>query len=236
MFLIRSSSLLSSFRLVSVRGNVHDRLCHHRRAGHRGKHCVYDAVLGTIGYQRFADYGAFIGYGVGGKNDGQSAGCASRSTATKRAPATASWWRSTPPTAPQVHAFYDAAMKHGGSDEGPPGHRESYGAELVRGLSARPDRQQARDRLQQACSPDSAGGGRKRAPPCRRDTSIIAFAISCSPMMTRLAPCCLRCATSSSECARAMIASSALLARALCDDLPALERIGDCDQQARGRL
>ena len=32
----------------------------------------YDAVLGTVGYQRFADYGAFIGYGLGGKSDGQS--------------------------------------------------------------------------------------------------------------------------------------------------------------------
>jgi hypothetical protein len=27
----------------------------------------------------------------------------------------------------QVNAFYDAAMKHGGSDEGPPGLRDSYG-------------------------------------------------------------------------------------------------------------
>jgi catechol 2,3-dioxygenase-like lactoylglutathione lyase family enzyme len=59
----------------------------------------YDAVLGTIGYKRFAEFGTFTGYGIGGKSDGQSIWICSHSTARTRAPATASWWRSTPQTA-----------------------------------------------------------------------------------------------------------------------------------------
>ena len=46
--------------------------------------------------------------------------------------------------------------------------------------------------------------------------SIIALAISCSPITTRLAPCFRRCSISASEWARAMMGRAALMARACC--------------------
>ena len=54
-------------------------------------------------------------------------------------------------------------------------------------------------------------------------------------MITTSAPLCFRCATSSSECARAMIGSVGVQRARLGDDLAALEGVGDRDQQPARR-
>jgi catechol 2,3-dioxygenase-like lactoylglutathione lyase family enzyme len=50
----------------------------------------YDSVLATVGWKSFADYGGYIGYGPDGADNGQTIWVCNRSTASPRAPATAS--------------------------------------------------------------------------------------------------------------------------------------------------
>jgi catechol 2,3-dioxygenase-like lactoylglutathione lyase family enzyme len=87
----------------------------------------YDAVLGTIGYKRFADYGTFIGYGIDGKSDGQSVWICKPFDGNEARAGNGIMVAFAAASRAQVDAFHDAAMKHGGSDEGAPGLRESYG-------------------------------------------------------------------------------------------------------------
>lgn len=87
----------------------------------------YDAVLGTIGYKRFADYGAFIGYGIDGKSDGQSVWVCKPFDGNEARAGNSIMIAFAAADRAQVDAFHAAAMKHGGSDEGPPGLRDSYG-------------------------------------------------------------------------------------------------------------
>ena len=61
--------------------------------------------------------------------------------------------------------------------------------------------------------------------------STMPRAISRSPMITVLAPSPVRCSTSASEWARAMISIAGLAARALSDDLAGLEGVGDGEDQ-----
>ena len=87
----------------------------------------YDAVLGAIGYKRFAEFGTFTGYGIDGKSDGQSVWICKPSDGNEARAGNGIMVAFNAADRAQVHAFYDAAMKHGGSDEGPPGVRDSYG-------------------------------------------------------------------------------------------------------------
>jgi catechol 2,3-dioxygenase-like lactoylglutathione lyase family enzyme len=87
----------------------------------------YDAVLGTIGYKRFAEFGTFTGYGIGGKSDGRSVWVCKPFDGKEAGAGNGMMVAFGAADRGQVNAFYDAAMKHGGSDEGPPGLRESYG-------------------------------------------------------------------------------------------------------------
>lgn len=87
----------------------------------------YDAVLGTIGYKRFAEYGTFTGYGIDGKNDGQVVWICKPYDGNDARAGNGMMIAFNAEERAQVHAFYDAAMKHGGSDEGPPGTRPDYG-------------------------------------------------------------------------------------------------------------
>ena len=87
----------------------------------------YDAVLGTIGWSSHAEFPGWRAYSEGGKGEGftiwiarpfdggvadQGNGSMIGLFATDRA---------------QVDAFHAAALDHGGSDEGAPGHRPHYG-------------------------------------------------------------------------------------------------------------
>jgi catechol 2,3-dioxygenase-like lactoylglutathione lyase family enzyme len=86
----------------------------------------YDATLSTLGWERQADYGHIAGYGPPGAAsptlwvtkpfDGASARAGNGIMIALEAARPA-----------QVHAFYDAALAAGGSDEGPPGPRPDYG-------------------------------------------------------------------------------------------------------------
>jgi catechol 2,3-dioxygenase-like lactoylglutathione lyase family enzyme len=87
----------------------------------------YDAVLGTIGYKRSAEFGTFTGYGIGGKSDGQSVWVCKPFDGNEASAGNGSMVAFAAADRAEVNAFYEAAMKHGGSDEGPPGLRESYG-------------------------------------------------------------------------------------------------------------
>jgi catechol 2,3-dioxygenase-like lactoylglutathione lyase family enzyme len=87
----------------------------------------YDAVLGTIGYKRFAEYGTFFGYGIDGKSDGQTVWICKPFDGQDARAGNGIMVAFSAADRGQVNAFYDAAMKHGGSDEGPPGLRDSYG-------------------------------------------------------------------------------------------------------------
>ena len=87
----------------------------------------YDAVLGTIGYKRFAEFGAFTGFGIDGKSDGQSVWVCKPFDGKEAHAGNGIMVAFNAADRTQLHAFYDAAMKHGGSDEGPPGLRGNYG-------------------------------------------------------------------------------------------------------------
>ena len=55
------------------------------------------------------------------------------------------------------------------------------------------------------CSCETGSVYAEAIPGCLSMSASMAFAISCSPMITRVAPCRIRCSTSASECARARI-------------------------------
>jgi catechol 2,3-dioxygenase-like lactoylglutathione lyase family enzyme len=93
----------------------------------------YDSVLGTIGWQQFADYGDPVGYAQNETGEGQTIWiCKPFDGETARA-GNGIMVGFDAETKDQVHAFYDAAMK----------------AARDRRLPARPHRQQARDRVQE---------------------------------------------------------------------------------------
>jgi catechol 2,3-dioxygenase-like lactoylglutathione lyase family enzyme len=87
----------------------------------------YDAVLGTIGYKRFAEFGTFTGYGVDGRSDGQSVWVCKPFDGNEARAGNGIMVAFSAADRGQVDAFYKAAMAQGGSDEGAPGLRESYG-------------------------------------------------------------------------------------------------------------
>ena len=87
----------------------------------------YDAVFATLGYRQ--SKGA-----EGAGSDGDRAmmtvsasGSASRSTARPPSPGNGAMVAFRARNAAEVRAFHAAALAHGGSDEGAPGTRESYG-------------------------------------------------------------------------------------------------------------
>ena len=87
----------------------------------------YDSVLGTIGWQQFADYGDPVGYAQNETGEGQTIWiCKPFDGETARA-GNGIMVGFDAETKGQVHRFYDAAMKAGGRDEGGPGPRPDYG-------------------------------------------------------------------------------------------------------------
>ncbi len=85
---------------------------------------LYDAALGALGYKRVMDFAPFaVGYGIDRPDFWIQApydrGRASVGNGVHVAFAAAS--------KEQVAAFYEAAIKAGGTDDGPPGPRPDYG-------------------------------------------------------------------------------------------------------------
>lgn len=85
----------------------------------------YDAVLGTLGYPRVNRRTSSIGYGV--RERGPSAPpyisvylCREQFVPDNR------HWAFRAPSRAAVRAFHEAAIRHGGADDGPPGLRPEY--------------------------------------------------------------------------------------------------------------
>ena len=110
----------------------------------------YDAVLGTIGYKRFAEFGTFTGYGIGGKSDGQSVWVCKPFDGNEARAGNGIMVAFSATDRGQVKCVLrsgDEARRQRRRSARPA--RELW-SELVRRVLARPDRQQAGDRLQQA--------------------------------------------------------------------------------------
>lgn len=87
----------------------------------------YDAILGSIGWKQFADYGGYIGYGQNGASDGQSIWICKPFNGEPARAGNGIMVGFNADNTEQVHAFHAAAMAAGGSDEGAPGPRPDYG-------------------------------------------------------------------------------------------------------------
>lgn len=83
----------------------------------------YDAVLGALGYRCVCEAAGFVGYGV---EDGKD-----KLALKERRPTIAAGegfhLALTAPSPEAVQRFYAAALRHGGTDNGPPGRRPRYG-------------------------------------------------------------------------------------------------------------
>jgi catechol 2,3-dioxygenase-like lactoylglutathione lyase family enzyme len=87
----------------------------------------YDSVLATIGWKPFADYGAYIGYGLDGVDDGQTIWICKPYDGQPARAGNGIMIGFHAGTKDQVQAFHAAAMAADGSDEGAPGPRPDYG-------------------------------------------------------------------------------------------------------------
>lgn len=87
----------------------------------------YDAVLGPLNWKRFANYGTFAGYGPDGASDGQSVWVCKPFDGGEARAGNGIMVAFQASDHAQVHAFHEAAMAAGGSDEGGPGPRPDYG-------------------------------------------------------------------------------------------------------------
>jgi len=95
----------------------------------------YDAALAPLGYRCVSDYGTMLGYGAG-----QAAlwvGEANRPVAAD--PESGLHICFTAPTRQSVDAFYAAALKAGGTDNGKPGLRTDYGPNYYAAFVVDPD-------------------------------------------------------------------------------------------------
>ncbi len=80
----------------------------------------YEPVLATLGFVCIADFGVWFGFGRDGKADfwfGEDA---------ERTPASSTHVAFKANSIEEVQAFYDAALKAGGKDNGRPGYRPQY--------------------------------------------------------------------------------------------------------------
>ena len=87
----------------------------------------YNAVLATVGWKQFADYGDYVGYGPGGSDQGQTMWLWKPFDGEAARPGNGVMIGFHAETKEQVHAFHAAAMAADGSDEGGPGPRPEYG-------------------------------------------------------------------------------------------------------------
>ena len=87
----------------------------------------YDAVFATLGYlQNTGADGGYVGWGPS-YDDGVSFWICKPFDGRPPSPGNGSMVAFRARNAAEVRAFHGAALAHGGSDEGAPGPRESYG-------------------------------------------------------------------------------------------------------------
>lgn len=95
----------------------------------------YDAALGTLGYRRVVENDKVIGYGL---VDGEDLLCLKlRNNASPPGPGFHLAFAASSRAA--VHAFYDAALRAGGTDNGAPGLRPHYGPHYYAAFLVDPD-------------------------------------------------------------------------------------------------
>ena len=96
----------------------------------------YDAVLAALGYARVWADGTAVGYGLPGASD-KLAIKLRRGGVTVPGPGFHVAFAATDREA--VARFYEAALEHGGKDNGPPGLRPQYGENYYAAFVLDPD-------------------------------------------------------------------------------------------------
>ena len=95
----------------------------------------YDAALGALGFRRVFEDQTAIGYGL---VDGNDLLCLKlRSDASPPGPGFHLAFSA--PSRPAVHAFHEAALRAGGTDNGAPGPRPEYGQNYYAAFLLDPD-------------------------------------------------------------------------------------------------
>jgi catechol 2,3-dioxygenase-like lactoylglutathione lyase family enzyme len=84
---------------------------------------LYDAALAALGYRHVCTGPGFAGYGV---EDGKDK-LALKQTVPSEPAGPGFHIALAAPSRAAVHAFHEAALRHGASDNGPPGPRPHYG-------------------------------------------------------------------------------------------------------------
>lgn len=102
----------------------------------------YDAVLSALGYVRVwedisdDDPDSAVGYGYAGGGDKFAIKLRADATVT---PGAGFHLAFAAPDRQSVHAFHEAALRHGGRDNGPPGPRPDYGPDYYAAFVIDPD-------------------------------------------------------------------------------------------------
>ena len=97
----------------------------------------YDAVLGTLGIARVNRRPRAIGYGERLHRDG--APCYLSVYLSDKVVADNRHWCFRAPSRAAVRTFHQAALAHGGADDGPPGLREIYSPDYYAAFVRDPD-------------------------------------------------------------------------------------------------
>ena len=84
---------------------------------------LYDAALAALGYRRVCNGPGFAGYGVEDGKDKLSL----KQTAPSAPAGPGFHIALAAPSREAVHAFHEAALRHGAADNGAPGPRPHYG-------------------------------------------------------------------------------------------------------------
>jgi catechol 2,3-dioxygenase-like lactoylglutathione lyase family enzyme len=98
----------------------------------------YDAVLGALGYPRVYRRPEAIGYGER-RLDRDAPPCISIYLCRGTFVADNRHWAFRAPSPAAVRAFHAAALKHGGTDDGPPGLRPQYDPDYYGAFVRDPD-------------------------------------------------------------------------------------------------
>lgn len=96
----------------------------------------YDAVLGTLGYRRVWEDATFIGYGV---NIGDDIFALKLRSGNLRIPGDGFHLAFAAPSQEAVLHFYEAALIHGGMDNGGAGRHSEYGNDYYAAFVFDPD-------------------------------------------------------------------------------------------------
>jgi catechol 2,3-dioxygenase-like lactoylglutathione lyase family enzyme len=96
----------------------------------------YDAVLGSLGYRRVWDDATFIGYGV---NDGEDIFALKLRPQNAGVPGDGFHVAFAAPSREAVSRFHEAALAHGGRDNGGAGLHPEYGPDYFAAFVLDPD-------------------------------------------------------------------------------------------------